>query len=545
MQYTTGAQAKLDAQLNQAKNTKLDIDAMLNEVSYSAIDNYRPTEFALRVINRIKLIHAPDGTENLSPPVHFKVLDNLVTKHKYVANMMHRGFGKSTLMTYLIFELAIEGHLPNFGVVDFIMYVSDSMDNGIATMRANIDYMYDNSPYLQEMLPFKKTTEAKWIFENKLGHRLVIKGYGAKSGIRGTREKNKRPQLAIIDDILGDDDASSPTIVQKIKDTISKAIDFALHPKHRKVFWLGTPFHAGDPLYEAVESGQYKVNLYPVCEKFPCTREEFRGSWEDRFDYDSVLEQYTKSLGTGEISSFNQELMLRIMSEEDRLIHDGDIRKYNRNMLLKGGGIDRFNIYITTDWATTAKESADYSFISVWAVNHNQDYFWLDGMCARQTIDESFEWLFKFVHKYSPLSVGLEVTGQQEGLVTYLQREMQRRQIYFNLASQGNSNRPGIRPNTNKLQRFHSVVPLFKAGKIYLPEDYKVTSLKELELELSLACVGGFKSKHDDALDTVSMLSLMPIFFPDEPSVFTSDDDGIYRLHDQDNDINYASSYVV
>ena len=111
------------------------------------------------------------------------------------------------------------------------------------------------------------------------------------------------------------------------------------------MIWSGTPFNAGDPLYKAVESGAWTVNVYPVCEMFPCEESEFRGSWPDRFDYRYVKQQYEKALLGGKIAMFNQELMLKIMSDEDRLIADGDIRYYSRAALLKNKS--NYNFYIT------------------------------------------------------------------------------------------------------------------------------------------------------------------------------------------------------
>ena len=67
---------------------------------------------------------------------------------------------------------------------------------------------------------------------------------------------------------------------------------------------------------------------------FPCSREEFKGAWEDRFSYDYVNNQYLKAKGAGQLASFKQELMLRITSEEDRLIQDSDLIWYKRSTLL-------------------------------------------------------------------------------------------------------------------------------------------------------------------------------------------------------------------
>lgn len=533
----------IEEELASIRESKKTVDEWLGGVDYSASEPYVPSLFAFDVVNFIKLVHGIEGTANKTPEVHFKVLDNFVTDKSFVANMMHRGFGKSTLITYLIFYLAVYGKLPNFGSVDFMIYVSDSMDNGVSVMRKNLDYIYDNSEFLQSVL-VKSTTEARWVFTNADRHTLVVKGYGAKSGIRGTREQNKRPQIAILDDLLSDEDARSPTVLRGIKDTINKAIEHALDPQHKKVFWMGTPFNANDPLYEAVESGAWEVNVYPVCEVFPCTEAEFRGSWEDRFTYAAVKEMYIKAMATGEVSSFNQEMMLRIMSEEDRLIQESDLMWFERKLILRNKA--NFNFFITTDIATSEKQHADFSFVSVWAMNHKGDLYWVDGHCARQTIDKTFDVLFRFAHIYNPMSVGIEVSGQQEGLLTLLQQEMMRKNMYFPLASSGNGNRPGIRPNTNKLQRFNNVVPLFKRKKIYFPTDLKGdVAYEELYNEVSLACAGGFKSKHDDALDTISMLSMMDLFEPSEPMMMQEDGGGVYFVNDHYDGVNSLSSYIV
>ena len=181
-------------------------------------------------------------------------------------------------------------------------------------MRKNLEHRWENSAFLQEYVPTTKFTDVRWEFVNLEGKKLVIKGYGAKTGIRGVREMNIRPQLAILDDLVADEDARSPTVIASIEDTIYSAIEHAMHPKKHKIVWSGTPFNASDPLYKAIESGGWRVNVYPVCEKFPCTREEFRGSWPDRFTYDYIMDKYLKAKKTGKLASFYQELMLRITS---------------------------------------------------------------------------------------------------------------------------------------------------------------------------------------------------------------------------------------
>ena len=364
------------------------------------------------------------------------------------------------------------------------------------------------------------------------------------TGVRGVKEMGQRPYFAILDDLVSDEDARSATVISSIEDTVHKAIKYALHPTRRKVIWNGTPFNSRDPLYKAIESGAYKVNVFPVCEEFPCKESDFRGAWEDRFNYSYVKESYDTALKLGKIDTFNQELMLRIMSDEDRLITDSDIRWYKRESVLQNKGI--FNFYITTDFATSEKTSADFSVISVWAYNANGDWFWVDGTCKKQTMEKNVDELFRLSQMYRPKQVGIEVTGQQGGFIQWIEGEMMRRNIWFTIASDNNSSKPGIRPNTNKMQRFNIVVPWFKTHKMFFPEEMKLDPIMvEAMDELRLASASGFKSKHDDFIDTISMLGSLTAWKPSsEVPIKQNIDNHIWEL-DIPEEFDYLSSYIV
>ena len=534
------------SKLNLPTNGPPKVEDYLNTVQYRPAPDYVPSDFALDFVNFIKMVNGEDGEENLTPLVHYYMLDTITRGGKRIANLCHRGIAKTTVMgEYLFLYIATYGELPGLGEVDLALYVSDSIENGVKNMRKNLEHRYDSSDFLKSMIPEARFTDIRWEFRNADGKKLIVKGYGAKTGVRGAKELGKRPQLAILDDLFSDEDAKSPTIIENVEATIYKAVTYALHPKKNMIIWSGTPFNAKDPLYKAVESGAWEVNVFPVCEKFPCTREEFRGSWPDRFTYDYVLEQYETAVKLGKADTFNQELMLRIMSDEDRLIMDTDIRWYSRNQLLNNPG--RYNFYITTDFATSEKTSADYSVISVWAINHNGDWFWVDGMVKRQLMDANLNALFNYCQKYRPQSVGIEVSGQQGGYVQWIQNEMLERNIFFSLASENNSGKPGIRPVTQKLVRFNTMVPMFKMGKMYFPKEAKnTTEMIEAMDELTLASKGGFKSKHDDFIDTISMLSLLSVWKPSDETVLTRNHQtDIWEDDSGEDEFDAIQSYIV
>lgn len=521
------------------------VESYLGDISYALDVNYIPSDFALEFVNFIKLVNGEEGEEHLTPVLHYRMLDQVKGRNQNICNMNFRGSAKTTLLgEYLFLYLGVYGKLPDFGKVDLALYVSDSIENGVKNMRKNLEYRWENSEFLRHYIPETRFTDVRWEFRNIEGNVFIVKGYGAKTGVRGSKELAKRPVLAVLDDLVSDEDARSATIIASIEDTVYKAVDYALHPTHHKIIWSGTPFNSKDPLYKAVESGAWYVNVYPVCERFPCSRDEFRGAWPDRFTYDYVKSKYDTALKAGKIDTFNQELMLRIMSDEDRLLQDCDIGWYKRSNVLNNKGM--FNFYITTDFATSEKVSADFSVISVWAYNNNGDWFWVDGIVKKQLMDKNIDDLFRLVSEYHPQQVGIEVTGQQKGFISWIRNEMMSRNIYFNLATDHNGKDLGIRPNTNKMVRFNIVVPWFKMNKMFFPEEKRTSpEMVEAMNELTLASLGGFKSKHDDFIDTVSMLASLTVWKPSEVSP-SHDEAGqeMWNILEEQN-FDRIDSYVV
>ncbi len=522
---------------------KKELEDLINEVNYEEMStNYVPSQFALEFITFIKLVNGGEGEENKSPIIHMDMLDQVVQADENLF-VSFRGSAKTTaLHEYMYLYIATYGRIPGFGEVNVAMYVSDTIDNGVKSMRQNLEFRWNKSEFLQKYVPKTRFTDVRWEFTNLEGKSLCVRGFGASTGVRGFKEYGQRPTWCGFDDLMSDKNAESATITKDIRNIIYKAARQALHPKKRKINWTGTPFNKKDPLYDAAGSKGWNTKVYPICEKFPCSKKDFRGAWEDRFPYEFVKNEYDTLLANGEIAAFNQELMLKIVSEDDRLVQDSDIIEYSRNDLMKNKG--SYNFYITTDFATSEKTSSDYSVISVWAYNHNGDWLWVDGICKRQLMDKNMDDLFRYVSIYKPLSVGIEVSGQQGGFVAWVKKEMLLKKTFFNLASDNNGNKEGIRPNTNKLVRFNTILPMFKQKKIWFPEEL-MNSFEMLEMmdELKNASVSGFKSKHDDMIDTVSMLSVLDVFKPStEDSFRFNEHDNRWVVEKEEED--EGSSYI-
>lgn len=550
-----------------ARYEKKTVEEWVRETDYQFM-GYMPQAEALLFVNFIKEVNA--GTEeNETPLVHLKMMDRVFNGDRRCAILCHRGIGKTTVFAeYLFLFIAAFGIFPGFGNVNLCLYVTDSIENGVKNLRRNVEFRYSNSDFLKSLIPDRrisvgsgagyvdldayedqvavgrKFTDIRLEFRNNKGHILIVKGYGSKTGVRGAKELGQRPTVAILDDLVSDTDAESSTVIKTIENTIYKAVSKALHPTRQKIVWLGTPFNARDPLYKAVESGAWRVSVYPVCEHYPCSKEDFRGSWDDRFPYEYVKDEYEEAQAVGSPENFNQELMLRIMSDEDRLIDVTDIKWYRLKSLIKRKSA--YNFYITTDFATSENQRSDFSVISVWALNNKGYWFWVDGICKKQLMDKNIDDLFRLAQKWKPLSIGVEVSGQQGGFIPWIQKEMIDRNIFFNLASEGNENKPGIRPSTNKMVRFNITVPWFKAGMMFFPEELGDSpEMLECMDELGLASKAGFKSKQDDFIDTISMLALLITWRPSEEIPIIEGGDDIWDADEVKDSHTSMDSYVV
>ena len=345
-----------------------------------------------------------------------------------------------------------------------------------------------------------------------------------------TRELGQRPKLATLDDLISSDDvARSPTMLSSIKNTIYKDVSKALHPSQQKIIYVGTPFNEADPLVEAINSRTWNKTVFPVCEHFDSltTKETFKGAWAERFPFEYVKAEYDEAMDLGNPSYFFQELMLQISSEDERLVLDSDIKWYEERSSVTDNK-QNYNFFIYTDFATSERKTSDYSIITVFAYGDDKKFRWVDGVMAKQDMWENIKALFRLVKEYNPMAVGVEVSGQQGGFIPWIYREMNERNVYFNIASENNNGNAGIRPSTNKFARFNVVLPYFKQGKILFPKDYKYDPrLVHGVNEISRITKTGIKSRTDDFIDTISQIPLITVFEPQikKTEIIQSDED--------------------
>ena len=247
-------------------------------------------------------------------------------------------------------------------------------------------------------------------------------------------------------------------------------------------------------------------------------KKDFIGAWPAMHTYEKTMERYEDAYYGGTLREFNQELMLRVANEEDRMVTDTMIQWYDRNLIMSL--LDGYSLYVTTDFTTTSAAKSDFSALAVWAVSSNNDYFLLDVCVRRQELGEQYNELFRMVRTWSKggryLEVGIEVDGQQKAHLFNIKQMMQKQNLFFSFARQKGAptGREGIlsaASGTNKLERFRYILPKFQNMKFYFPEQLEdnkdmIEGLKQIKG----ATHAGFTSS-DDFCDCVSQLEMMDV----------------------------------
>ena len=523
------------------------IDDALDNVDLS-FKNYTPSEQALEFWAIARLIKGEDF-DVPNPLLHYWLVDlafNNIEREQYpysqeinssikinprkLAIMMGRGLAKSTTMTlFLVLYMAIKGELPGTGKVHFVLGIGDAQDSGAKVMANTIRDICEESVFVKEFFESVRFTDTECEFLRRgttpaSKRTFMFKVKGAQGGVRGIRHKGERVDVILPDDIVkNEQDAHSETIMSAIKNTIYSDAINSMRAQGGKIILIGTPMNKNDVVYSAIESGSWTPVVIPLCEKIELDmpKKDFVGAWPNMHTYERMLERYEDAVGSNATRAFNQELMLRISGEDDRMITDDMLEWYDRKVLLKD--VSAYNIYITTDFTTTSEAKSDFSGALAWAVNNNGDFYLVDVVLRRHGIAEQYDALFEMVSFWArqgkSVEVGVEKDGQQGTHIFALKEMMLKRSEWFQFAKQkgakyGSEGILSRKAGGNKHERFRLMLPQFQNHKIHFPNELKdMPDMKELLKQLKYTTYIGFMGA-DDGIDCISQLNMIDIRYP-------------------------------
>jgi len=195
--------------------------------------------------------------ENRSAESHFQLMDHLFRKNQFKGFECSRGLAKSTLIgIYHLLYIAFLGRKPNFGRVDYVLYIMDT----VSQVGANFEQLLiilDENEELKKHLKVKKSRlgddPTLYIYNVDLKRMIFFKGRGAGQKMRGTRIAGKRPNIILLDDIENDENVESKESRQKLNNWFFNAVIPAVNPNNYEIDFIGTPIHQDSLLLNLLE----------------------------------------------------------------------------------------------------------------------------------------------------------------------------------------------------------------------------------------------------------------------------------------------------
>lgn len=158
--------------------------------------------------------------------------------------------------------------------------------------------------------------------------------------------------------------------------------------------------------------------------------------------------------------------------------------------------------YILVDSANTKKKSSDFTAIWVVGLGVDGNYYALDMVRDRLNLKERGDRLFALHRKWKPIQVRHEKYGLLSDCDHYKQR-MEQESYRFNIIE--------VAGQTSKLDRIKRLIPIFEAGKFYLPKTFHVTDWQKNVVDLVHEFIESefypFPGcLHDDQLDSLARI---------------------------------------
>ena len=440
-----------------------------------------------------------NGKDEVEPPeFHFDWSDILLKERGNFAveGFRESGKGQIVLRSFPLYCLRFPSEDR-----DYIVLIKSNAELAGSKL-LEIENEYLTSPLLNSNLVAVKQKSTK-VFsvdvkdaQGKVFN-IRIEAYGKGSSIRGLANVDRRPRICVIDDPQDTEDSQSETVLKNDWNWFLSDVMFL--GKHTRIFLIGNNLGEKciiERVFNAAEELNFKTRKMAIMDK------NGNPTWEEMFPIVEIEKQKAAFSRVGQIDVWMRERMCEATSEESRVFDKNDFIRYSYLYVKKI--IQGHNIFMTVDPASSINKSACYRAICVNAVSEQNLWTIADFPYGRWKSDVFIDKLFEAVIKWTPflararrMPVGIEKGHFKQILEPFIYKEMQRRNVYFDIVPIEH-----IKEGT-KLERVKMLAPLFKAHSIQLPE--AASWLAELETELMGVTRDGFKSLFVDLIDALAM----------------------------------------
>src|SRR6185437_11596276 len=345
------------------------------------------------------------------PRFHIQIFDLMLSSSvSKLALAIPRGHNKTTLA-----KLAVV-HYFLFTDYSFILYVSNTAEVAQAACRDIAEFI----TWRNNVSLFGEVKKQLWregvgfyIFQIQVKSgtwkTCILRALGAGQQVRGLNVQNRRPELAVVDDLEDDENTETELLRRKLENWVYGAFLKAMNAWKVKIIWLGNMLnnksllkkHCDDPDWHSVRLGCILSNGQPL--------------WPDLWPLEAIKKDFNSYKRRGLVARWFAEMMNLPMPEGGAIIDANDIN-YKPSI---GPGDIRHG-FITVDPAIGEKSIHDHTGICVhgWVDNHWQIAESIKIKADPLTI---FNIIIALCQKWSIKIVGIEAVAFQAVLQFFFQ----------------------------------------------------------------------------------------------------------------------------
>ena len=421
--------------------------------------------------------------DNKTPKFHYLMVEHYLS-NKYAAIKAFRGSAKTTNTAYMALYLANLGCRYTLIVSDTATQAESIVDDITSLAEEG---GYDIVRAVRGELEIKTTNGSYYI---------VGKGSGAS--MRGIKRGRSRPDTIILDDILNDEIVRNSLRIDRLNRWFFASVLPSLDPNGR-VWVVGTPFTKKD-LFSLL------CDMYPTLE-IPILVDG-KSSWADRFSDEWIAAKKDEYNQAGMLVEWKREYELVVADSESRIFDIDKIRFIEEHEVPSD-----LTYYITLDGAFSEKDSADKSAFSVVGIDSNGIWY-VRAYAMRGRPQEVIDKLFALQARYGALEVGIEKGAFKLSMEAEIERRMLDYQQYFNINE--------LSVAGSKISRIKALAPVIASNRLVVVD---TEDAEELVEQLELTTNEGVMAKHDDLVDSLCQMLMMPITLADKQIEQTLADD--------------------
>ena len=361
----------------------------------------------------------------------------------------------------------------------FLRQIMREFEGNIALHLAFPDVLWG-----QDVRAAPKWSEDDGIIVKRKGNpkEATIEAWGLVDG----QPTSKHFQVLLYDDVVVKDSVSTPEMIEKTMTALEQSYNLGVTPGGVRRF-VGTRWHFNDAYKTIVERGSAVAREHPG--KVGGVEEGESVYWPEE-----VHEQKRRDMGP---YTYAAQILLNPKADSMQGFKREWLRKY------KSIKNDKLNWYLLCDAASSKKKGSDYT--AIWAVGLGTDgnYYCVPVVRDRLNLKERADRVFDAHRLYKPKQVRYEKYGLMAD-IEHMQARMESENYRFTITEVG-----GV---TSKADRIKRLVPLFEAGRIWIPESLHVTDWQRVPVDLVRAFVEeeymAFPvGLHDDMLDAMSRIA--------------------------------------